>query len=217
MPRSDAPALSRWLEPERLERALGRFARNWPQADRRAVASLWHQETSALILPPLLLGRLLEGRAICLDPGRLRMNLDEQGAPSALHLPDEGGVQGEGCTGAGQLEELHERLLEPFVSRFAARTGLAPRLLWGNVALCIDWVMEVAETCQPTRLLREARLHLRDSDAGDGTRPLRLALRRDAARLTRRACCLRERLAMPRCAACPLAAQRDEFDLPTQP
>lgn len=212
LPRSDAPTLSHWLEPEILDGVLGRYARNWPQADRRAVASQWHQESSALILPPLLLARLLDGRAVSLDPRQLRMTVDEQGAPSELHLPDEGGAQEEKGNGARQLEELYELLLEPFVIRFAARTGVAPRLLWGNAALCIDWVLEVSWTCQPTRLLREARLHFLDLHASDTCRPLRRALRRNVSGVTRRVCCLRERLPMPRCAVCPLAPCQDEFN-----
>lgn len=217
LPRSDAPALSRWLEPELLDGALGRYARNWPRADRRAVASQWHQDCSALVLPPLLLAHLLNGRAVSLDPHRLRMSVDKQGAPLELHLPDAGSAQDERGSGARQLEELCELLLEPFVIRFAASTGLAPRLLWGNAALCIDWVLAVAETRKPTRLLREARLHLLDVQAVDSCRPLRRALHRNASGVARRVCCLRQRLPMPRCAVCPLARCRDEFSSPTQP
>ncbi|MNQ53706.1 Ferric iron reductase protein FhuF [compost metagenome] len=211
LPRSDAPALSHWLEPGLLDGALGRYARNWPQADRRAVASQWHQESSALILPPLLLAGLLNAREVSFDPSQLRMTVDELGAPSELHLPDAGGALDERGGGALQLEKLCELLLEPFVIRFAARTGLAPRLLWGNAALCIDWVLQVAETCKSTRLLREARLHFLDLHAIDSCSPLRRALRRNVSGLTRRICCLRERLPMPRCAVCPLAPCRNEL------
>ncbi|WP_280282108.1 siderophore-iron reductase FhuF [Pseudomonas sp. BN415] len=209
--------MSHWLEPELLDGALGRYACNWPQADRRAAASQWHQESIALILPPLLLARLLNGREVCFDPRQLRMTVDELGAPLELHLPDAGGVLDERGSGARQLEELCELLLEPFVIRFAARTGLAPRLLWGNAALCIDWALEVAQTCKSTRLLREARFHFLDLHAIDICRPLRRALRRNGSGVARRACCLRERLPMPRCSVCPLAPCQGEFNLPTQP
>jgi ferric iron reductase protein FhuF len=216
-PASEAPVLSRWLQPDMLAQVLGRYARNWPEADPRAVASQWHQEISALILPPLLLACLLYGEPLSLDPRQLRMTVNEQGAPGELHVPAPGQAPLAGANGAHQLDALNEQLLQPFVSRFAAHTGLAPRLLWGNVALCIDWVMEVAQRFVPTRALGEARAHFRDSRQDDGCQPLRKALRWDAAGvLKRRVCCLRERLAFERCAVCPLAACQDQHNNPTQ-
>lgn len=216
-PGSEAPVLSRWLQPDMLSQALGRYADNWPEADPRAVASQWHQESSALILPPLLLARLLYAEPVSLDPGQLRMTVNEQGAPGELHLPASGQTPFTEGDGARQLDALNEQLLQPFVSRFAAHTGLAPRLLWGNVALCIDWVLEVAQRFVPTRALGEARAHFRDSCQRDGCQALRSALRRDAAgALKRRVCCLRERLAFERCAVCPLATRQDPHNMPTQ-
>lgn len=216
-PGSGAPLLSRWLEPGLLREALGRYARNWPEADPRAVASQWHQESSALILPPLLLARLLYAEPVSLELGQLRMTVDAQGAPGELHLPLSGRTPAGEGNGARLLDALQAQLLEPFVSRFAAHTGLAPRVLWGNVALCIDWVLEVAQGVVPTRALGEARAHLRDGRQGGGCHALRSALRRDANGITRRVCCLRERLAFDRCAVCPLAPRQDTHNMPIQP
>lgn len=216
-PASEAPLLSRWLQADMLAQALERYARHWPEADPRAVASQWHQESTALILPPLLLARLLYAEPVSLDPGQLRMTVNEQGAPGELHVPASGQTPLTEGNGARQLDALNEQLLQPFVSRFAAHTGLAPRLLWGNVALCIDWVMEVAQRFMPTRALGEARAHFLDNRQGDGCPALRRALRRDAAgALKRRVCCLRERLAFERCAVCPVATRQDPHNMPTQ-
>lgn len=216
-PDSGAPLLSCWLEPALLGEALGRYARNWPQADPRAVASQWHQESSALILPPLLLARLLYAEPVSLELGQLRMTVDEQGAPGELHVPAPGVVPAGEGSGSGLLEALQVQLLAPFVSRFAAHTGLAPRVLWGNVALCVDWVLEVAQNVVPTRALGEARAHFRDGRQGGGGHALCSALRRDASGITRRVCCLRERLGFDRCAVCPLASRQTLHNMPIQP
>lgn len=208
LPGSDAPVLARWLEPEMLRGALGRYAGQWPSADARAIASQWHQEISALILPPLLLARLVCGRSASLDLQQLRMVVDEHGTPLQLHVPQDGASQGHEVNGAGQLEEIVEQLLQPFVNRFAAQTGLAPRLLWGNVALCVDWVLDTAQACHPTRIVQEARAHFRATGLTDVCRPLRNALRREAGGVIRRVCCLRERLPLACCAVCPQAPGR---------
>ncbi|WP_339544195.1 siderophore-iron reductase FhuF [Pseudomonas sp. RA_35y_Pfl2_P32] len=218
-PGSEAPALSRWLQPDMLAQGLARYAQHWPQADPRAIASQWHQQVSALILPPLLLARLLYGEPVCLDPGQLRMSVNQQGVPDELHVPAPGQAPLSEGDGARQLDALDEQLLQPFVSRFAAHSGLSPRLLWGNVALCIDWVLEVAQGCVPTRALGQARAHFCDSGQGQGqgSQALRSALRRDGAgAVKRRVCCLRERLAFERCAVCPLATRQAPSNRPTQ-
>lgn len=203
-PHGHAPSLNGWLEPSRLGAVLGLYARQWPQADQRAVASQWHQELSALLLPPLLLGRLLNGSITSLDPQWLCMQVDERGAPVQLYMPEPQQGRQDDVSGVGLLEELYERLLSPLIKRFAAQTGLAPRLLWGNVALCIDWLLDVAQACQPNRALAEALAWFRQP-GGTACSPLRNALRRDGCGVTRRVCCLRERLPLQRCAVCPLA------------
>lgn len=215
LPNSDAPSLSRWLEPELLGGALAHYARNWPQADPRAVASQWHQESCALVLPPLLLGGLLDGEPPSLDPTRLRMTIDAQGAPTELHLPLPMSQVRADRNGARLLERLHEQLLHPLISHFAAHTGLAPRLLWGNVALCIDWVLDTAQACLTDCALGEARAHFHDTRRQDACAASRAALRREAAGVTRRVCCLRERLPLQRCVVCPLARRRNSITLPT--
>lgn len=212
---SDAPSLSGWLEPELLGGALARYARNWPQADPRAVASQWHQEGCALVLPPLLLGGLFDVDPPTLDPARLRMTIDAQGAPTELHLPLDTEEAPAERSGARLLDRLHEQLLHPLVGRFAAHTGLAPRLLWGNVALCIDWVLEMAQANLPDRALGEARAHVRDCRQQDACTAMRAALRRDAGGVTRRVCCLRERLPLQRCGVCPLARRQNRINMPT--
>ena len=217
VPGSEAPALSRWLQPDMLAPVLARYARHWPQADPRAVASQWHQQLCALILPPLLLARLLYAEPVSLDPQQLRICVSEQGEPDELHFPASGPALLNEGNGARQLDAFDEQLLQPFVNRFAAHTGLSPRLLWGNVALCIDWVMEVAQGCVPTRALGEARAHFCSSHQGQGSQALRSALRRDAAgAVKRRVCCLRERLGFERCAACPLATRQAPSNMPTK-
>ena len=216
-PESEAPALSSWLQPDMLAPVLARYAQHWPQADPRAVASQWHQQVSALILPPLLLARLLYAEPVSLDPGQLRMRVNQQGEPDELHVPVSGQTPLSEGNGARQLDTLDEQLLQPFVNRFAAHTGLSPRLLWGNVALCIDWVLEVTQGCVPTRALGEARAHFCANHQGPGSQALRSALRRDAAgAVKRRVCCLRERLAFERCAVCPLATRQAPSNLPTK-
>jgi len=215
LPHSDAPSLRDWLEPELLGGTLARYARNWPQADPRAVASQWHQEGCALVLPPLLLGGLLDVEPATLDPARLRMTVDDQGVPTELHLPLHTAEAFVEPSGARLLERLHAQLLHPQVARFAAHTGLAPRLLWGNVALCIDWVLEIAQASLPDRVLGEARAHVRDTRQQDACTAMRAALRCDAAGLMRRVCCLRERLPLQRCVVCPQARRQNRINMPT--
>ncbi|MCY1402595.1 Ferric iron reductase protein FhuF [compost metagenome] len=208
-PDSPAPSLAQWLQPRRLGALMRRYtAAAWPDGDRYAVASMWHQECFVTLLPPLLLDRLLLDRALPADLHALRMTVQRDGTPAEFHFCGEGRALPAQEDGTQRLDGLFEQLLLPFVSRYAELIGLAPRLLWGNAALCLDWALELAAGGRSSRSVGEARAYLADSRGL--CRPLQAALKRNSAGVaqTRKVCCLRDRLELPRCAVCPLGERR---------
>ncbi|MGQ9367574.1 siderophore-iron reductase FhuF [Azospirillum sp. ST 5-10] len=139
---ADALPIRALFDGDRLDAVLERFARRYDGADRRAVLSMWSQWYLGLLIPPAAGTALLHGADRPLGFDDVRVTLAE-GAPGTLHLP--------ACRPAPSPAEPAARLaplirghLAPFVTAFAGRTGVSPRLLWGNAAIRIAGVVEAA-------------------------------------------------------------------------
>jgi ferric iron reductase protein FhuF len=174
--------------------------------DRRVLVSYWSQFYLAALATPALTALMRLGRPLPLAFDALRLELDATGRPIRFLIPE----TEIGCDPAPGLAGLVEAHLRPFVELCHARCGIAPRILWGNAAVILDYVA------------REL-----DNALGDGTgaacddvasclgwragpacarSPLSQALCPGAAGCRRRrVCCLRHRLpGVPSCGAlCP--------------
>jgi ferric iron reductase protein FhuF len=181
--------------------------------DRRALVSYWSQFYLAALATPALTAIVRLGRPLPLAFDRTSLELDPAGRPARLLVDPEvpGPGCGRACIGAARpgLAGLVEDHLRPFVELCCAQCGLAPRVIWGNAAVILDYVagelgMEKAGD-EPACAEVASCLGRRDSPACTRT-PLAQALCSGSAGCRRRTCCLRSRLpGIPSCGAlCPL-------------
>ncbi|MHB2207940.1 siderophore-iron reductase FhuF [Methylobacterium sp. CM6257] len=184
--------------------------------DRRVVVSYWSQFYLAALATPALTALMRLGRPLPLAFDALRLELDATGRPVRFLIP-EAETGSDPAPGLAGLIEAH---LHPFVELCHARCGIAPRILWGNAAVILDYVARelggTSGACEAG-----AGTGCDDVAACLGWRggpacarsPLAQALCPGASGCRRRrVCCLRHRLpGIPSCGAlCPAecAAQR---------
>ncbi|MCW4116163.1 siderophore-iron reductase FhuF [Aurantimonas sp. MSK8Z-1] len=183
----------------------------YPADDGRAAASLWSQWYFGLLLSPLL---LLSAAAGCEGLGAaadIAMVPHATGRPERFVLTRTQSLPSAVEPAAWRRHAaLIDGHLAPLIDALARAADLAPRLLWSNAAVAIDFVgsmltgtgaAQIADLCQaPCR--------------PDGARnPLHrpFGARQEAAgERLRRICCLRYRLeGVERCGTCPVADRPD--------
>ncbi|WP_412760098.1 siderophore-iron reductase FhuF [Methylobacterium guangdongense] len=179
------------------------------RCDRRILVSYWSQFYLAALATPALTALVRLGRPLPLAFDALSLECDGAGRPCRFHLPTEGS----GCAAcpAPGLAGLVEAHLRPFVELCHARCGIAPRILWGNAAVILDYVARELEglrgdgeaACDDVATCLGWRAGPACSKS-----PLSQALCPGASGCRRRrVCCLRHRLpGVPSCGAlCPCA------------
>jgi ferric iron reductase protein FhuF len=177
--------------------------------DRRVLVSYWSQFYLAALATPALTALMRLGRPLPLAFDALRVELDAAGRPVRFLIPE----AALGCDPAPGLAGLVEAHLRPFVELCHARCGIAPRILWGNAAVILDYVArELGEGAGAACDDVASCLGWRAGPACARS-PLSQALCPGASGCRRRrVCCLRHRLpGVPSCGAlCPVAcaAQR---------
>jgi ferric iron reductase protein FhuF len=153
-------------------------------ADRRALVSYWSQFYLAPLATPVM-------------TALVRLELDAAGRPARFLVRPE--AQEGARAGLSGLVEDH---LRPFVELCCAQCGIAPRVIWGNAAVILDYVAR--ELGEPETLARPEVATCLGwcTEAGCTLGPLAQALRDRR----RRTCCLRQRLpGVASCGAlCPL-------------
>lgn len=197
------------------------FGADFQSADPRVRVSYWSQFYLAALATPALTALVRLGRPLPLAFDAVSLELDAAGRPCRFRLP----ADGSGCAAcpAPGLTGLVEAHLRPFVELCHARCGIAPRILWGNAAVILDYVarelgtppgggagagVACASICDDVAACLGWR-----AGPGCARSPLAQALCPGASGCRRRrVCCLRHRLpGVPSCGAlCPVAcaAQR---------
>lgn len=211
----EALPLGALRDPDVFEATLAAFGAGFDAAfraaDPRVRVSYWSQFYLAALATPALTALVRLGRPLPLAFDAVSLELDAAGRPCRFRLPADGSACA-ACPAPG-LTGLVEAHLRPFVELCHARCGIAPRVLWGNAAVILDYV---------ARELGDGETAACDDVAtGLGWRagpacarsPLSQALCPGASGCRRRrVCCLRHRLpGVPSCGAlCPVecAAQR---------
>lgn len=129
------------IDPPVLEARLAHFAEAFPGADRRAVASFWSQYYFAVLTIPLGLAMVLLGRmpSPALDETELLWD-PTGGGPSAVRFHDEAGTRETAVTEL--FVAMMEGHLAPLIAALAGHAGLAPKLLWSNVAGYFEWIVQ---------------------------------------------------------------------------
>jgi len=172
--------------------------------DRRVLVSYWSQFYLAALATPALTALMRLGRPLPLAFDALHLELDATGRPARFLIPE----AESGCDPAPGLAGLVEAHLRPFVELCHARCGIAPRVLWGNAAVILDYVageLGGREGAAPACDDVAACLGWRAGPACARS-PLSQALCPGASGCRRRrVCCLRHRLpGVPSCGAlCP--------------
>lgn len=180
--------------------------------DRRALVSYWSQFYLAALATPALTALIRLGRPLPLLFERTSLELDAAGRPARLLVDAEDPRPGCGraCLAAARpgLAGLVEDHLRPFVELCCAQCGLAPRVIWGNAAVILDYVAGElgAGTGDQPAGAEVASCLGRCGGAACPRTPLAQALCPGTAGCRRRTCCLRSRLpGIPSCGAlCPL-------------
>ena len=219
-----AQPLARLRDPAVFDAMLSAFARGLggcgAAPDRRALVSYWSQFYLAALATPALTALVRLGRPLPLAFDATRLELDPAGRPARLLVAGDAadGTDPAAALAPG-LQGLVEGHLRPFVSLCHAGCGLAPRVVWGNAAVILDYVAGELD-----REPAAARVGDPDGNAADASvevaaclgwragpacarSPLAGALCPGTSGCRhRRACCLRHRLpGVPTCGAlCPL-------------
>ena len=179
---------------------LDRFIAEYPDADTRALISVWGQWCLRASWPPLIVAALaMEVRP---SVSALRMSLDHQGRPTGIQVFEDELISGPAAT---HLEALIREHTAPLMERVAARGGFAPKVLWNVAGAMLDWTLARLRDRGAVFPLDPA-INLFNQEALPGLdgNPLR-GTRREASH-GRRVCCLRYRLdGMPYCGDCPIA------------
>ncbi|MFB2552035.1 siderophore-iron reductase FhuF [Ensifer soli] len=205
------------LDAAAFHALIDRFAAgHGPAADRRAVVSLWTlyyfstltiAATVAWLEMRRRLPLALDEMKVCLDP--------TTGAPRAFVLSSPGSVE-PGLSIEEGLHGLFRHHAEPLVGAIAASCGVSRKLLWGNVAAYVVWIVGEAGRLTDPRLALEGAALVDPPHWSDGWKnPLSGAIRMErdstgAACARRRVCCLRYALpAVGGCGeSCPLPQGR---------
>ncbi|MGU3466780.1 siderophore-iron reductase FhuF [Methylobacterium sp. C33D] len=114
------------------------FGAAFQTADPRVRVSYWSQFYLAALATPALTALLRLGRPLPLAFDAVSLELDGAGRPCRFRLPADGPACA-ACPAPG-LTGLVEAHLRPFVELCHARCGIAPRVLWGNAAVILDYV-----------------------------------------------------------------------------
>lgn len=216
-PPADALSAAALLDPGPLGEVLGRFAAQYGQGDRMAVASLWSKwHFSALLVPGLAANLLLE-RDLPLEPDTLHLSLAPEGHTERLWLAHEGRPLTR-LSGPGRFATLTGHLAE-LIDALAAYSGAAPRVFWSNAGNYFEYFtgtlaehpMALPGAADEARDLLERR-HTPDGRRNPLYRPVRyLATGGNTPCRVRRLCCLRYRLPeLELCSNCPLGDREDD-------
>lgn len=195
---------------------LDRFAELYPGVKRPPVASQWSMNYLSVLLPATLAAVLARDLAIAFWDRDVAL-LHDAGQPLALQVPLAQAALAPEQRSDYWARLLHEHL-EPLFATLAAWGGLAPKVLWGNLAAVWDGAFARLDASLAREGFAEAHRWLEHAVVADGRlkpRSLQWMVASPApevcARLPlRRHCCLHYQLHAPvpgkpqvLCESCP--------------
>ncbi|QEA39138.1 siderophore-iron reductase FhuF [Pistricoccus aurantiacus] len=211
-PPSEAISVAALLAPDRLQRAVENFGRQYIKQDRRGAASQWSKWYFNTLLVPALLANLLLERELCLIPERLYVTLNAQSRPERLILRNEGAP----LTSHEPFERfahLMNDALTPMIKALASISGASPRVFWSNAGNTFETLTSQLhrhpaaeqDAGAPARQLLERRI-LPGGRCNPLYRPVRYIEQLDGSRKrVRRLCCIRYLIPeLDYCGNCPL-------------
>lgn len=198
------------LLPELLQRHAHHLGVTGP--DQRAAASAWSLGYLWALLPPVIAAASLLQHRFEVGAAQLAVQFDDHGEVVAFHVPDEGRPM-PGSTTRERYRLLLEDHVEPLFEVLHARTGLAPKILWSNLARYTEAVLDHAmQRADAVAALQEDRAALLERPAWPDGKPnplhgraRRVVVLNGQPVALYRHCCLYYRLpAAGYCSACPL-------------
>jgi ferric iron reductase protein FhuF len=210
-PRPAVP-LRTLLTPDAFGSLLNRFGAQYPDGDRRGLASIWSKYYFIKLIPPVVASSLILDHRLPLRLEQLQVMLDEQGMPLGFKLPDPGQRWACAPTDTFQrFDELIEGHLRPFIDTVAPLARLSSKVLWSNAGNYLEWLLGVLASAIPQADLSQGRDLLNAPNLAQGLRnPLYQPVRyvqiagQAALRRQRRVCCVRYRVGgLGCCENCP--------------
>ncbi len=200
--------VSLFFQPEGIATLLEAARRRRPEAELRALGSLWSRWYFGKLIPPVLACGVLAGRSLPLDPAGTAMLLGEDGFPRFIALPGPG-ITTEAANPFARFAPLVLRHVAPVVEALAASLRLAPRILWNNAAVYADWALRRLAEEAPGPTTEAALALVRAAHwPGHGANPFHAPVSERAGpegpQRVRRLCCLLYRLpGEGLCGTCP--------------
>lgn len=205
--------LQQYLAPQQLSDNLLRFAPQYADADRRALASIWIKYHFLRLVPAVLTASLLHNWRLPVHVASLRVVIGEDGLPEVFVLPDIGRPWSrEPVNGFERFEELLDHHLDPVIRALCSQVKIAPKVLWSSVGHYYEWALgEVASAGAPEARTSQGRELLTTTCRPNGyTNPLYGSIRyvqrpgTDEPHRQRKHCCVRYLLPGKKlCATCP--------------
>jgi len=211
-PRPGLP-LRKLLTPETVDSLLTRFGAQYPDSDRRGLASIWSKYYFIKLIPPVVAASLMLDHRLPLQLDDLQLVLDEQGMPAAFKLPDPGRRwPSKPIDAFERFDDLVRGHMGPFIDTLAPLTRLSPKVLWSNAGNYFEWLLGVLAKAMPRADLGHGYALLDAQLLPDGRRnPLYQPVRylkvagQDGVKRQRRVCCVRYLVGgLACCENCPL-------------
>jgi ferric iron reductase protein FhuF len=131
-----------------FDEIIGRYAQKFPGSDRRAIVSMWtlYYFSILTVAPSVHMFVHRIGPPLEIDRLSLVCNGDT-GEPEAFVMSERPEVA---TDPAAELHRLMRGHAEPVIAAIAANAGVAPKLLWNNVAAYLSWILrEIAHRHEP--------------------------------------------------------------------
>ena len=149
-PPASASTLTDLLEqPDLLRELLTCRARVLGTSDYRPVASAWMLTYSMLLLPPVVAATTRLQHAFPLDPKEVALETSDDGNPQRFFIPNEG-WSAAGQDTAARYASLIDTHLTPLISRLSEVSRLPRKVLWGNVARRLEFILDQAAALTPS-------------------------------------------------------------------
>ncbi|MCL7939887.1 siderophore-iron reductase FhuF [Halomonas sp. ATCH28] len=215
-PAADSCPTRELLDPAYLDALLSRFGAQYPQGDRRAVASLWSKWHFSSLCGHGLAANLLLERDLPLGLDELHLQQSPEGQTTGLVLRHAGRPLAE-LDSPSRFATLLDGHLTPLVEALAAATGASPKVFWSNAGNYFEYFagalgdhpMAAPDVGEPAEALMASRT-LPDGRRNPLYRPVRYVEGDDGApRRLRRLCCIRYLIdELGVCGNCPLTCHR---------
>lgn len=128
---------SQFLNSDAFSIHITRFARPFNIEPNRFLVSLWSQKYLGTVIIPVMALAMIGGRALKADIESTAVVLNCDSEPVALRLPSSFTRQSSGDA-ASSLTSSH---LAPLIEALAKGSGLSRKVLWGNAAHYLEWII----------------------------------------------------------------------------